>query len=181
MFGGKNSVMGESTQFRCPECGYDFAAFTGVGFAFPRVYAETVSKMKRGRLGTTAKRFFEEHPDGAISCENIVMKCQKCGEYDSRESLAMYVPKEGFAHQVPEGIWAFAAPFEGSDYVSPDELEVCYDLYAEYPHRCRNCRGKMKPAEIFSVDEYGNETLIRPLVCPHCGAEMEEYLHSFWD
>lgn len=106
--------MGESTQFRCPECGYDFAAFTGVGCAFPRVYAETVSKMKRGRLGATAKRFFEEHPDGAISCENVVMKCQKCGEYDSREYWAMYVPKEGFAYQVPGGIWAFAAPFEGA-------------------------------------------------------------------
>ena len=141
--------MCESKQFRCPECGYDFAAVTGVGFLFPQVYAKTVSKMKRGRLGATAKRFFEEHPDGAISCENIVMKCQKCGEYDSRESLAMYLPNG--------------------------------ELYAEYPHKCRKCRGKMKPAEIFSVDEYGEETLLRPLICPHCGAEMEEYLQILWD
>lgn len=173
--------MGESKQFRCPQCGYDFEAVTGVGFAFPQEYAETVAEMKHGGLGEEAERFFEEHPDGAISCENVVMKCESCGEYDSRESRAMYVPKEGFVHRVPEGMWSVVAPFEGSDYVSPNELEACYDLYAEYPHTCENCGGKMKPAEIFSVDDLGNETLIRPLICPHCGAEMEEAGTFFWD
>ena len=135
--------------FRCPECGYDFEAITGVGFSFPQVYAETVSKMKSGELGGEAQRFFTEHPDGAICCDYVVMRCENCGEYDSRESLAMYVP-------------------DGK-------------IYAEYPHKCRRCGGNLKAAEIFSEDEYGDETLIRPVMCPHCGREMEEAASILWD
>ena len=85
--------MGSGIIFQCPECGYSFDLMTGVGFLFPMIYAETVEKMKRGELGEAAKRFFDEHPDGTINCKNVVLRCENCGEYDSRESLAMYLLK----------------------------------------------------------------------------------------
>ena len=181
MPGGEDSSMGSGIFFQCPECGYGFDGITGVGFAFPMIYAETVGKMKRGELGDIAKHFFDEHPDGAINCENVVMRCENCGEYDSRESLAMYVLKEGFTHEIPGGIWSVSAPFEGSDYVDSDELEACYSLYAEYPHKCKKCGGDMRVAEIFSEDEYRNETVKHNPICPHCKTEMKEYMVFCWD
>ena len=162
--------MGEIARYQCEKCGYRFSASLGVGFDFPRVYAETVEKMKSGKLGEEAKRFFDEHPDGAINCEDVIMQCEKCGEYDSREALTMYVPKEGHVHKVPEGIWSVAAPFTGQDYVSEWELEEGFTEYADYPHKCETCGGNMR---IIASDE--------PIVCPHCGEEMAKSLVGFWD
>lgn len=45
---------------------------------YPRVYSETVTKMKEGQFGAQGKEFFEVFPNGAITCENIVVQCPKC-------------------------------------------------------------------------------------------------------
>lgn len=172
--------MGEFVGYTCEKCGYSFTAEIGVGFAFPMVYAEMVAKMKSGELGDKAKRFFIEHPDGAIDCENVIMRCENCGEYDSRESLAMYIPKPKYIHQVPGGSWSVAMPFKGSDYVSWYELEECYMLYAEYPHKCEICGGDIRIVET-AEDECGLVNVIEPIICPHCGIEMQESIEGNWD
>ncbi|MBQ7220014.1 MAG: hypothetical protein IJS28_03440 [Synergistaceae bacterium] len=163
--------MGEGKGYICPECGYSFTAMLGIGMRFPYVYRETVSAMKHGELGEEAQKFFAEHPDGAVSCELVMMKCAGCGEYDCRKALTMYVLKEGYAHEVPEGIWSTAMPHEGLDYVSPDEIKVSYTKYAEYPHKCEACGGDM---QIVSDDA--------AKVCPNCGHELEdEGIAMLWD
>ena len=163
--------MGEFREYCCPECReYSFGARFGVGMMFPHVHMETVSDMKSGKMGSEAQKFFAEHPDGAVNCEEVVMECEKCGKYDSRQALTMYVPKENYAHAKPEGIWSVAMPFGGADYVNSEELEECYTKYAEYPHKCEDCGGDMR---IVADDE--------ALICPNCGHELEEFAIGNWD
>ena len=59
--------MGTGYTRKCPKCGFEFHSSTGVGFLFPKVYAETVQKAKEGELGEELKSFFAEHKDGAIN------------------------------------------------------------------------------------------------------------------
>lgn len=65
--------MGREIGCKCKSCGYETGVSFGVGFRFPAVYAETVKKMKEGYLGEFSKKFFEDHPDGAVNCENIAL------------------------------------------------------------------------------------------------------------
>ena len=62
----------------CEKCGYEFEADVGVGFLYPKVYVETIDAMKEGRFGQQGKEFLEAFPNGAISCENIVVQCNDC-------------------------------------------------------------------------------------------------------
>ena len=61
----------------CEKCGYEFEADVGVGFLYPKVYVETIDAMKEGRFGQQGKEFLEAFPNGAISCENIVVMIVK--------------------------------------------------------------------------------------------------------
>ena len=163
-------LMGDLRDYRCPECGYAFGAALGVGMMFPLVYMETVSKTKSGELGSEAQKFFAEHPDGAVNCESVLMKCVKCGKYDCREALTMYLPKEDYIHAKPEGMWQLRCRSKRADYVSSEKLEVCYTKYAEYPHKCEECGSDMR---ILAENE--------PLTCPNCGHELEESEAGCWD
>lgn len=66
--------MGLDLTCNCKKCGYSFGAQVGVGMLYPKVYSETVEKMKEGQFGLQGKEFFEAFPNGAISCENIVVR-----------------------------------------------------------------------------------------------------------
>ena len=39
----------------CSKCGYAFSTFVGVGFGYPKVYEETVEKLKTGFYGAQGK------------------------------------------------------------------------------------------------------------------------------
>ena len=87
--------------------------------------------------------------------------CPECGQYDCREDLTMYVPKEGYTHNIP---------ISGRDYVSDYELEECYTVFAEYQHKCEKCGGDMKILHDGDVK-----------TCPDCGTELEEHECGCWD
>ena len=157
--------MGEGRTYKCPKCGYELDVRYGSGFMFPTVYKETVAKMKKGELGAEAQQFFEEHPDGAISVDDILAQCKECGQYETVRELTMYVPKPGHVH---------SAPAEGVDYVLDYELEENYKVFQKYPHRCRSCGGKMKLISERTLK--GKE-----LVCPCCGEAMEITDMLLWD
>ena len=72
--------MGMMLQCKCEKCGYGFGADVSFGFLYPIVYCETVEKIKEGDLGKQGKEFFEAFPEGAISCEYIVVQCNECGK-----------------------------------------------------------------------------------------------------
>lgn len=80
----------------CEKCGYEFEADVGVGFLYPKVYVETIDAMKEGRFGQQGKEFLEAFPNGAISCENIVVQCNDCKKLMVVPELSLYVPKEGY-------------------------------------------------------------------------------------
>ena len=86
--------MGSIYACKCDNCGFRFSAHLGTGFMYPEEYCETVQNMKAGLYGKQGKQFFEEHPDGAITCNNIVVQCDDCGKLMSVPELDLYVPVE---------------------------------------------------------------------------------------
>ena len=114
--------MGSGKIFHCPECGYSFRALSGVGFAFRKIRADTLSKAKRGELGEEAKRFFDEHPDGEIDCAYTAMKCEKCGEYESRISVTMYFPDGEEYAEIPNKCRKCGGVLR---HVSANETMIC--------------------------------------------------------
>ena len=75
--------MGQGGTYKCNKCGYELNAWTGVGYIYPTVCKETTEQAKKGELGEELKKFFEEHPDGKINCEKVLVRCEDCG-YTSR-------------------------------------------------------------------------------------------------
>lgn len=170
--------MGQGYGCTCNKCGYSFSANLGAGFLFPMVYKETVDAMKKGEYGEQGKKFFTEHPDGAIDCETVVARCKSCGEYGSVPNLTMYVPKKDYdpAKAAPKGRWSVAFPFEGADYVSWSDLETYYDVYEKYDHRCPECGGS---AEI--VEDFEKELDSGNLACTKCDGKLEVTDLIMWD
>ncbi len=170
--------MGTGYNCKCNKCGYEIHANLGVGFMFPKVYAETVERMKTGKLGKQAKKFFEEHPDGAIECETVIAKCLHCGLCGPVPNLTMYIPKPDYdpTNAEPKGRWSVAFPFEGADYVSLMDLEKYYDEYEKFNHRCPECGGK---AEI--IPDFEKQLNDGTLKCPKCDGLMEMQDIIMWD
>ena len=140
--------MGDGYIFRCSHCDYDFTAYLGVGMMYPAFCQSVMEKGRKGELGPKLQRFLEEHPDGAVDCENVVLRCTACGELDCGPSLNMYVPKEGYTPGPSEGPWSTAMSGEGMSYITPWDLKTHYLLKARYPHRCEKCG---KPARTLSL------------------------------
>ncbi len=157
--------MGSGFGYICPKCGFEFEAEIGIGFMFPIVYAEAVQKAKYGKLGEEIQNFFKEHKDGAIDAEYVVLCCEDCSHLTTDMDLTMYIPKEKKPEKLEHGRWAVAAPFEGADYVTWFDLEEYYTKFAEYPHKCDRCGGKMK---ILHEEDDMN------ILCPECGAPLEQ-------
>ncbi len=157
--------MGSVHRISCKKCGYNISINDGIGFLFPVVYRETVTKMKNGELGSQAKAFFEKNPDGAINCESTLVQCKECGEYFEAYDLSMYVPK-------PENqILDYESDEDSNiqmDYVMPRELEEKYDLYEKFSHHCPKCGGE---AEV--VDDFLEKLENSELKCSCCGGELE--------
>lgn len=172
--------MGCGYDLHCKRCNYNFAVSFGVGFMFPEVYEETVQQAKRGELGAELKKFFTEHPDGAIDVSYALGVCQKCGELYAVKDLSMYLPKDDFSPAKRQSRWSIAAPFTGVEYVSPMDLVEHYELFAKYPHKCK-CGGEMKifTEDYFKKIRYSVDTdfptlitEIRDFDCPRCHGKL---------
>ena len=157
---------------------------------FPEVYEETVQQAKLGELGAELKKFFDEHPDGAIDVSYALGLCKTCGELYTVKDLSMYLPKDDFSPAKRQSHWSVAAPFTGAEYVSPTDLKEHYELFAKYPHECK-CGGEMK---IFNEDDFQKTrhsmetsfptfvTEIRDFDCPCChGKLLVEGYTMLWD
>lgn len=173
--------MGIMSQCKCEKCGYGFAADLGFGFLYPVVYCESVKKMKEGYLGEQGKEFFEAFPEGAISCEYIVVQCNECGKLMNVPKLDLYVPKEGYdaSKQNKNTRWSVAFSGKGYDYVSPCDLDRHYDLFEQYNHKCSSCNGSTTVVEGFtdSIDDRIN----RYVQCPECKSPLEILPFGHWD
>ena len=122
--------MGRLLTYYCSSCGFSLDAKEGNGFHYPNLYEKTKEKMINGQMGSDAKWFFEEHPDGAINVEYTMAQCKQCNNLENVLDLTMYVPKTGYIHEIdPKQKWSTAAPYYGKDYVIPYDLEKNWNQY----------------------------------------------------
>lgn len=148
---------------------------------YPKVYCETVKKMKSGRFGAQGKEFFEAFPNGAISCEDIVVQCNNCGKLMNVQDLTLYVPKEGFDstkldRKIP---WSTGFTGKGYEYISLNELDKHYQMLEHYDHRCFDCNGHTSVVTGFK--ECMSDSIDRYVRCPECGSMMEINIIGDWD
>ncbi|MCR5108013.1 MAG: hypothetical protein K6B28_07595 [Lachnospiraceae bacterium] len=162
--------MGSGFSKRCPKCGFEFYSHNGVGFLFPKVYAETVQLAKSGKLGNEIQDFFKNHEDGVINTESVTLCCDRCGHLSNGKDLTMYVPKDNKPEKIKHGRWSVAMPYEGAKYVAPWDLKEGFEKYALYAHSCEKCGGEMR---IVKDDE--------ELLCPECKIPMETGHIIMWD
>ena len=173
--------MGTMLMCKCDKCGYTFEAAVGIGFLYPKVYSETVRKVKEGQFGEQGKEFFEAYPDGAISCERIVVQCNDCRQLICVPELTLYVPKEEYIpnKQNKEIPWSSAFSGKGYEYVAPTELHDHYQLFEEYDHRCPYCNGHTTVVPGFT--ENVNDIVDTHVCCPQCGSVMKINFSGWWD
>ena len=155
----------------------------GVGFLFPKVYQETIEAAKEGQYGKMVQEFLEEHPDGALNCDEVLLQCIECGDLQTGKDLSMYVPKQR-TESKESGRWSVAFPFESATYVAPWDLED-YELICRYEHQCKKCGSKMRvitEKEIkkklgdFFFDEQQTE-----FACPKCRELLWNVGDIRWD
>lgn len=168
--------MGMGYQIACTKCGYNFTVMFGVGMMFPRAYEKTVQQAKSGELGEEIQNFLLEHPDGAIDVSAVMGVCKNCGRLENITDLSMYLPKENFSPPETQGRWSVAAPFTETKYVSPWDLKTHYELFAEYPHKCKHCGGEL---EIFTEKDAKHG--LSNLKCPLCHATLNMNANLLWD
>ena len=165
--------MGTGRGYKCPKCDFKFTAYFGRGLTFPMDCAEAVQKAKDGELGEEIQNFFNEHKDGAIDAEYVVLCCEDCGHFREGMDLTMYIPYEKKPEEQEHGRWSVSFPFEGADYVTWTDLEGYYTKLAEYPHICEKCGGRMKI--MHECDDMN-------LLCPKCRTPLEESgMYIRWD
>ena len=173
--------MGLILKCKCKKCGYTFKAFVGIGMMYPKTYTETVNKMKEGQFGLHGKEFFEAFPQGAISCEEIVVQCDDCGKFMNVPDLSLYVPEGKIDYTKIERKIPWSSGFSGVgyEYVTLSELDKHYTLYERYSHRCSRCNGHTSVVPGFS--ERMNKNIDRHVKCPKCGSIMEIAIEGVWD
>jgi len=170
--------MGVRISCKCKSCGYTSGADFGVGFLFPKVYSDTLKKMRKGYFGEFSKKFLVDNHEGAVNCELVALVCPKCNCLDSGYDLTMYVPKVGYKEKPNEGAWAVGFPFKGAIYVTSWDLKENYVEYAKYNHRCPKCDGNMKT---LTENQFMRKLQAEKILCPKCGSAMEQSGELLWD
>lgn len=174
--------MGSIYTCKCNKCGFSYEAWTGVGFLFPKVYEETVNKMKAGEYGPQGKDFFEAFPNGAITCDNVVIQCTRCHKLSEVPELTMYIPNNRYDPQkinenkVP---WSTAFSFNNKKYVSSGDLNKYYTEFEKYDHKCPECNGKAVIVPGFTDD--CSKGIDRHVVCPQCSNILDIHIWGKWD
>ncbi len=165
--------MGTGYSLHCRKCGYKISAGLGIGYMYPLAWKQTMEEARAGEYGETIRRFLEEHPDGTLIPENVLLQCTSCGNLDSGVDLSMYIRRPEVSRR-EHGRWSVAAPNEGAEYVSPMDRDddQTYVLYAR-GNICEKCGKLMRPITDKELDAQrskgkGPETESE-IPCPKCG------------
>ena len=159
--------MGTGKVFKFRKCGTEYNIMTGVGFAFPSIYRETIEDIKTGKYGEELRDLFENDPGLAVDCETDLYVCE-CGNWTTEINLDVYEPlnedvKERYARYM---------------YVTRDELKKDFKLVRHHELICDKCGKKMK--RIKHPESYAERY---GLTCPECGEKntAEKYAGIMWD
>ena len=169
----------------CRNCGYHKKVHLGCGFLFPKVYSDTLKAAREGKLGSKVQSFLENHPDGALNCDRVLLQCEQCGLLTEDLDLSMYIPSHPITPE-PERKWSVAFPFEGSEYVTSRDLEQHYLLAASFEHLCPDCQKPMKIITSKDMQEkekagYRNGEMSSEISCPSCKAALVFTEFINWD
>lgn len=179
--------MGDCISFKCDRCGYDFNAFIGYGFGYPVMYCKTIEDVRSGAYGEHVKEFVETFPEGTLNCEQIIVRCIECGNYENVTDLTMYIPKEGYVRP-PKIIKEdkqrerrpHQKPLKSKDEPFPTWEDVPnlknYRVFEKYDHKCSKCGGTS-----IKVSDYKDHDLKEQLICPKCGKEIKCTFSGWWD
>ena len=145
--------MGNGYTIKCRKCSYEYKALLGCGMLYPTTYKDTLKLIREGKLGEDYKKFFEEHPDAAVNCENYMAICTECGKFETVKDYGLYLPKEG------NGTVNVGLPLA-------EDLESDYKQCMKYEHKCKECGGTLKVVDL--IDELSKHAV----KCPKCGDKM---------
>ena len=164
--------MGTGFQLSCRRCGYTLEAELGIGFRYPVVYRKILESAKAGRLGEGPQRFLEEHPDGVLNCNTVLLVCRECGCLKTGPDLSMHLPKSG---EVPSVEERWPAPFRYDDVscrLTQQTLEEDYLPAGRYQYECHKCGGMMTTVREKTLnrvfEKYGFQDPVPALACPDC-------------
>ena len=178
-----------SKLYFCNKCGKAYPFWNGIGFAFPRVYAETIEKIKSGEYGETWRNLFEEHPNGAVNITNRVYYCSKCGDWHQDQCLDFYIPKNE-AKSKTNALPPTATSTDGLDeetslstmFVTSWNLDNNYVLHKKFPHKCNSC-GNTR-LRTLNLDPTGLERATSlsgiMLRCPECGGTIKKSIREIY-
>ena len=158
--------MGDALTWVCPNCGYEFSAWLGFGFRYPRVCHQLVQKARAGAYGAEWQDLVETYPGTFLDGDRVLLRCENCGSYDNEALLTAYIPKDAElqAKPIAENQWIVAPEKKG------------YELYGVYEHRCKDCGGKMRvflEQELFEKKD--------DEICPRCKTALKLKDFYWWD
>lgn len=173
--------MGNSYICKCNNCGYTLNASFGVGLMDTSVVADEIKTMKIGGYGEQGKRFFNEHPDGTITCNYVVTRCTKCGALESIYDFDLLIPDPELEPQRQMALKRIKAVDSKCKDVSGRIVKaltesIRYILYEKYEHFCSKCGNRVEIIEDFSYELKQGK-----IICPECGESLYQFRFLLWD
>ncbi len=107
----------------------------GSGFAYLKVYAETLKAVKEGEYGEEWKQLATSEKYVAIDAEDYVYGCKRCGNWKKEKSLSLYVPKD-YNFIINRYKLKSIEELEERDCVWTYELREEYKILKERTHFC---------------------------------------------
>ena len=140
--------MGEILNFTCKKCRKKYKISVGIGYMQPSVCEDTFKEIAAGKYGSEWKEACEQGGDSlAVTAEEVVYRCEKCGNWENKTDITLYVPdkasKKNSGHFIMRG-------------------DEGFHVYKQYIPVCSKCGGTMKEVEDYSE-----------LPCTKCGTVNE--------
>ena len=158
--------MGIGYEVKCLKCYYANDFMLGDGFSYEENHREIINKIQKGEYGNQHINFLNDHSNGLITTERVVIRCSCCDELYSAPELSMYIPDENHKNMG----WNFYYPlFHGT-------FEDRFEIFRKYRHVCKRCGG---PATV--VEDFENKLNTGEIICPRCKNVITESCKYFWD
>ncbi|SEM01464.1 hypothetical protein SAMN04487770_12352 [Butyrivibrio sp. ob235] len=173
--------MGSGFKCFCDKCGYSLDTMLGCGMQGHLVNEEETKRMKAGKYGEQGKRFFTDHPDGTVSTNYVVVKCNSCGELYNVYDFNLQIPEAEWEKAKKKLRDASARSDSKACKLQKEQVEqVLNKTYLvtleKYEHKCKKCGGN---AEI--IENFHNLAQASKIDCPRCGNKLSTKGYILWD
>ena len=163
--------MGTAISLHCNKCGREKVIHFGTGFLFQQTYSQTIKDMKQGAYGELGQRFFAEHPQGTVDCEQVALVCGNCNRLVNGVDMTMYIPKPSQTTDDGQDADEDIPNWKENTFVMPSEIKQHFIEYAKFNHECHKCHSLMTVMKQKLFEDRLNKCLVK---CPECGEPMEQ-------